>query len=159
MNILSQKIPMKFTHLPGLLSLMSGHGSDFTNEVIKELLKTKDKIPASSNATYAHVASGLFEVASEDIYFRFYTSKNPFIGHRVISHATDKNTVNYNTRFHSVKNFQLVDWVGNLFHEMTHLADQQSPLTFGHNGQNDTMSAPEVVGRIAKEVYRSKRWL
>jgi hypothetical protein len=156
MRITSQKIPLKFTNLPEFYDWINKNGMDFTIELCKELRKNGSYKPSSSNANLSQIADALMEMSYASIYFEFYYSKNPLSGHNVISHATRGNTINYNTRFHSVSKFEFKEWLENFFHELTHCADFRSPFLFGHKNQKDTMAAPFEVARYAVALYERK---
>lgn len=156
MHIRSPKIPMKFTNLPILAEFLnSSDGQDLLTEVRSQLAKSSRK-PNNSNATFAQISDEIGKVASGLIWFEFYSSLNIFVGHNVISYAHRGHTVLYNTRFHSLEEFTLADWIENFFHELTHLADQESHLTFGHKSQKDKLAAPFIVGAIAKAIFLEK---
>jgi hypothetical protein len=162
MKIVSQKVPPKMANIIKLVQLLNKQGATAVDEVCLELLRMEGS-PDSSNATFKEIAVELGKLRDAVIFFEFYCSKNIFVGHKVISHAATSKlkamTVNYNTRFHSAATFTTEDWFANFFHELTHLADQSSPYSFGHKNQNDENSAPEVVGRIARNAYQSREWL
>jgi hypothetical protein len=156
MIIASNKIPLKFTNLPEFYEWINKNGRDFTTDLCKELRKNGSYIPSSSNANLSQIADVLMEMSHASIYFDFYYAKNPFVGHNVISHATRGDTINYNTRFHSVSKFEFKDWLSNFYHELTHCADFRSPFSFSHKSQKDTLAAPFEVARYAVALYESK---
>lgn len=156
MKIVSSKIPMKMKALPELYLFLNNHGQKFTIE-LADILEKIQKPADSSNATWKQIAAEIEDCSWRTIRFDFYFSKNPFVGHNVISHARNM-TVNYNTRFHSCSTLILPDWIDNFFHEATHLADQNSPLSFGHRDQKDKGAAPFIVGSMARQLYLSKEW-
>lgn len=158
MRIHSDKIPTSYTYLPDLVPVLNMRGHEALHEIFARLYRMDGK-PDSSNATYKQIANELMNLSGACVFFKFYYSKNILFGGDVISHASNKNRVNYNKRFRGVKTFSHEDWFANFFHELTHLADQNSPFTFGHKDQKDENSAPEVVGRIAREVFKSRKWL
>lgn len=160
MRIRSEKIPDSFSTLPDLYRNLNVHGDYWLTQVVFQLLKMEGK-PANSTATFRDIAVELKRFLLLDINFRFYNSKNIFIGHNVISHANNLNVINYNKRFHSVKTFTLRDWFKNFFHELTHLADQTSVFSFDHDGQKDKLSAPMVVAETAGIVWdlNKEKWL
>ena len=160
MRIKSEKIPVKMTYLPETLKFLNEHGTGMLKLICLELEKMDGK-PSNSNATFKDIAKELVSFYHSELWFYFYCSKNPFIGHDVISHANKYVCINYNTRFHGAGSFNVVDWVANFFHELTHLADQSSPFSFGHKNQKDENAAPMVVGRIARIVYKENigKWL
>lgn len=153
MKINSEKIPLKFKTLPEFVVIISNHGERLLSEV-RIRLRALEGMPSSSNASFSMIADELEVFHQNYVNFKFYGSRNPFSGKNVISHATNGFEINYNTRFHAAETFAVVDWVANFFHELTHLADQRSKFSFGHDGQNDYNAAPMVVSRIARKVFQ-----
>ena len=153
MRIFTNKIPLKFKNLPELAEFINLDQDKLLKLVIAELRKMNGKSD-SSNATYNQIADIFNSFTLSTIIFNFYTSRNPFIGHKVISHATHDNTINYNTRFHSASTFTLNDWIRNFFHELTHCADYRSSYSFSHDDQKDLGAAPFVIGDLAERLFK-----
>lgn len=161
MKIVTLKIPVNMKNLPLLVDFINKNGTKFLNYLIADLEKLEG-YPDNSNATYKMIAADLKkEFTYSWINFVFYRSKNPFWGKNVISHATNGNTINYNTRFHSDESFTLVDWLCNYFHEISHLADQRSVYSYDHKDQSQYNAAPMVVSRMARVIYlrHESEWL
>lgn len=154
MKISTDKIPLNFTNLPRLINFVNNDNDKLFN-LVCDRMRLIEGFPQSSNASFEQIA---FEFKkfnqARTIEFYFYKSRNYFIGHNVISHATFGNCINYNTRFHSVKTNTFEDWLRNFFHELTHLVDQQSSYSFSHVNQKDIKAAPFIIGDLAVELYR-----
>ena len=160
MNLkVNQKIPSEFKTLHAMYLFMSKNGFIFTREVCSRVSELKG-VPSSANIDWQTIAQELDRAISLNyVYFEFYTAMNPFSRRNVISHATYQqhmNIVNYNRAFWGVRSFTVNDWIGNLFHELTHCSDQQSPYSYGHKNQSDFKSAPFVIGKIASDLYQEK---
>lgn len=164
MKIDSNKIPLRMKHLPELKRFIDGDGDKLTCLIIKRL-EIMDGAPECSNISFKQIADEFrsrlhdsrdYRNYERTISFRFYWSKNPFVGHNVISHANRSNglTINYNTRFHSCESNLFLDWLENFYHEVTHLVDLMSPYSFSHDSQKDLGAAPFVIGNLAVELYK-----
>ena len=152
MNIISNKVPLDFKNLPEALKFIRDHGDSVLLTICRRLENLEGK-PSNSNVTFKILADEMSKLHNLPFRVLFYSSRNFFVGHNVISHGTNGNTVNFNTRFHSIETFEVVDWVANWFHELTHLADQRSAFSFDHRNQSDYNAAPMVIARMARQVY------
>jgi hypothetical protein len=154
MKISTKKIGLTFTNLPMLVEFINKDNDQLFN-LVCDRMRLIEGFPESSNVPFEQIA---FEFKKFNqvkmIDFYFYKSRNYFIGHNVISHATFGSYINYNTRFHSVKTNTFEDWLSNFFHELTHLVDQQSGYSFSHVNQKDIKSAPFVISGLAVELYK-----
>lgn len=164
MKINSKKIPLKLTTLPELYTFINGDNGKLLSLVIERMAHINGR-PDCANCDWETIANHFakyfypFGVESshvKQINFDFYSSRNIFIGHKVISHA-DLDvwpTINYNTRFHSCRTYTFLEWLRNFFHEVTHLVDIDSAFSFSHFTQDDEGAAPFVIGNLAVELYK-----
>lgn len=151
MKIITPKISASFTHLPSMVNYLQGN--DYFKQKFLERVSALPGRPDQSNAPWSTIAIELDKVLSKEIHFSFYREWRPIIRKTVISHASNKNKINYNTAFNYVSTRSQADWLENFFHESTHLADQVSIFSFSHKRQSDILTAPFIAGTEAKKLF------